>query len=107
MKARVPSNLRGFNSALLASSKASTSGPCGSMVLCSEIPPGTKPWGLASYWPYTSPMNSLMTFMWYQGGRNVFSATSQRSEKITVGRAGRLGGRGQHREDRRIGVVVE
>ena len=28
-------------------------------------------------------MNSLITFMWYQGGRNVFSATSQRSEKIT------------------------
>ena len=24
-----------------------------------------------------------MTFMWYQGGRKVFSATSQRSEKIT------------------------
>ena len=28
-------------------------------------------------------MNSLMTFMWYQGGRNVFSATSQRSLKMT------------------------
>ena len=28
-------------------------------------------------------MNSLMTFMWYQGGRNVFSATSQRSGKMT------------------------
>ena len=28
-------------------------------------------------------MNSLMTFMWYQGGRNVFSATSQRSGKHT------------------------
>ncbi|GJD54109.1 hypothetical protein OPKNFCMD_6891 [Methylobacterium crusticola] len=28
-------------------------------------------------------MNSLITFMWYQGGRKVFSATSQRSEKIT------------------------
>ena len=28
-------------------------------------------------------MNSLMTFMWYHGGRKVFSATSQRSEKIT------------------------
>lgn len=24
-----------------------------------------------------------MTFMWYQGGRKVFSATSQRSGKIT------------------------
>ena len=28
-------------------------------------------------------MNSLITFMWYQGGRKVFSATSQRSGKIT------------------------
>src|SRR6476659_5755179 len=28
-------------------------------------------------------MNSLITFMWYQGGRNVFSATSQRSQKTT------------------------
>ena len=28
-------------------------------------------------------MNSLMMFMWYQGGRKVFSATIQRSGKIT------------------------
>ncbi len=28
-------------------------------------------------------MNSLITFMWYQGGRKVFSATSQRSQKTT------------------------
>ncbi len=28
-------------------------------------------------------MNSLMTFMWYQGGRKVSSATSQRSGKMT------------------------
>ncbi len=54
------------------------------MVLCSEIPPGSKPPPvLASYWPQISPMNSLMTFMWNQGGRNVSSATSQRSGKIT------------------------
>ena len=43
MKAMVPSSLCGFSSALLAPSKASRSGPCGSMVLCSEQPPGTKP----------------------------------------------------------------
>ena len=34
MKAIVPSSLCGFSSALLALSNASTSGPCGSMVLC-------------------------------------------------------------------------
>ena len=28
-------------------------------------------------------MNSLITFMWYQGGRKVFSATSQRSQNTT------------------------
>jgi len=28
-------------------------------------------------------MNSLITFMWYHGGRKVFSATSQRSLKMT------------------------
>ena len=28
-------------------------------------------------------MNSLMTFMWYQGGRNESSITSQRSGKMT------------------------
>jgi hypothetical protein len=27
------------------------SGPCGSIMLCRLIPPGTKPCGLASYWP--------------------------------------------------------
>ena len=43
MKAIVPSSLCGLSSALLAPSKASMSGPCGSIVLCSEMPPGTKP----------------------------------------------------------------
>ena len=28
-------------------------------------------------------MNSLMTLRWYQGGRKVFSPTSQRGGKIT------------------------
>ena len=28
-------------------------------------------------------MNSLMTFMWYQGGRNVSSVTSHRSGNTT------------------------
>ena len=31
--------------------KAVASGPCGSMQLCRLTPPGTKPSGLASYWP--------------------------------------------------------
>jgi hypothetical protein len=51
MKAIVPSSRCGFSSTLLAFSNASTSGPCGSIVLCSEMPPGTNPCGLASYWP--------------------------------------------------------
>ena len=37
-----------FSSLLLACSNASRSGPCGSMQLWSEMPPGTKPCGLAS-----------------------------------------------------------
>ena len=41
MKASVPLSLCGLSSAALAPSKASRSGPCGSMVLCSEAPPGT------------------------------------------------------------------
>src|SRR6188768_3476598 len=53
------------------------------MQLCSDAPPGLKPSGLASYWPWTRPMNSLMRLRWYQGGRKVSSATSQRGGKIT------------------------
>ena len=53
------------------------------MLLCRLVPPGLKPSGLASYWPYTSPMNSLITLRWYQGGRKVSSATIQRGGKIT------------------------
>src|SRR4051794_28995540 len=83
MNAIVFSSLCGLSSTLLALTNVSASGPCGNMQLCRLKPPGTKPCGLASYWPYTRPMNSLMTFMWYQGGRNVFSATSQRSGKQT------------------------
>ena len=44
-------SLVGFRSVVLACSKASASGPCGSMQLCRLMPPGTKPCGLASYWP--------------------------------------------------------
>src|SRR6188768_2575305 len=53
------------------------------MQLCSDAPPGLKPSGLASYWPWTRPMNSLMRLRWYQGGRKVFSITIQRGGKIT------------------------
>ena len=68
MKAMVPSSLCGFGSAVLALPNASASGPCGSMQLWSEKPPGTKLGlsalgDLASYWPYTRPMNPLMMFM--------------------------------------------
>src|SRR5471030_452743 len=83
MKANVLSSLRGTSSALLALAKASASGPCGTMLLCSDSPPGRKPSSLASYWPRTSPMHSLITLRWNQGGRKVSSATSQRGGKIT------------------------
>jgi len=46
MKAMVPVSFTGFSSPLLACWNASRSGPCGSMQLWSEIPPGTKPCGL-------------------------------------------------------------
>src|SRR5574337_755323 len=83
MNASVASSLCGASAALLARSNASASGPCGTMQSCRLIPPGTKPSGLASYCPQTSPMNSLITLRWYQGGRKVPSATIQRGGKIT------------------------
>src|SRR5206468_10081010 len=83
MKASVSSSLCGASGVLLALSKASASGPCGTMQLCRLAPPGLKPPGLASYSPWTSPMNSLMRLRWYQGGRKVSSITSQRGGKIT------------------------
>src|SRR6184192_2827218 len=83
MKASVLSSLCGASCAWLAFSNASSSGPCGTMQLCNDAPPGRKPCGFASYRPYTRPMNSLIMLRWYQGGRNVSSATSQRGGKIT------------------------
>src|SRR5215470_10834528 len=83
MKASVSSSLCGASFALDALSNASASGPCGTMLLCRLAPPGLKPSGLASYWPLTRPMNSLITLRWYQGGRKVSSATIQRGGKMT------------------------
>src|SRR5690348_18038808 len=67
----------------LALAKVSASGPCPLMQLCRLAPPGAKPSALASYAPWIRPMNSLITLRWNHGGRNVFSATSQRGGKIT------------------------
>ncbi|MNT82949.1 hypothetical protein D3C72_2227510 [compost metagenome] len=53
------------------------------MRLCRLAPPGAKPPALASYSPKISPMNSLMTLRWNQGGRKVSSATIQRGGKMT------------------------
>src|SRR3990167_3018893 len=83
MKASVSSSLCCASSALDAFSKASLSGPCGTMQLCRLMPPGLKPSGLASYCPCTRPMNSLIRLRWYQGGRKVSSATIQRGGKMT------------------------
>ena len=83
MKARVFSRRSGARCPLLAFSKVAASGPCSSMLLCRLTPPGTKPSAFASYTPRTRPINSLMTFLWNQGGRKVSSATSHRGGKIT------------------------
>jgi len=48
MKLIVFSSFFGASSADVAASKASASGPWGSIMLCSDRPPGTKPSGLAS-----------------------------------------------------------
>jgi hypothetical protein len=48
MNAMVPVSFTGLSSPFEACSKADASGPCGSIMLCSEKPPGTKPSGLAS-----------------------------------------------------------
>jgi len=55
-----------------------------------------------------APCNSDMMFMWYQGGRKVFSATAHRSGKITksmLAVPAVSDGEVEHREDRGIGMV--
>ena len=83
MNASVFCCLTGTSGSTDAFSKEATSGPCGSMQLWSESPPGTKPSALASYAPWISPMTSLIVLRWNHGGRNVCSATIQRGGKIT------------------------
>src|SRR3954469_3182763 len=83
MKASVSSILRGFESAAEACSNVAASGPCALMQLWIEMPPGANPSAFASYPPRTSPISSLMTLRWNQGGRNVCSATIQRGGKMT------------------------
>src|SRR5690242_18188320 len=75
MNASVLSSRWGFNSALLARSNVSVSGPCPDMQLCRLAPPGRNPSALASYSPWIRPMNSFITLRWNHGGRNVCSAT--------------------------------
>src|ERR1700761_1862196 len=83
MKAMVLSILCGTSSAATALACVAASGPCDDMQLCRLTPPGAKPPALASYWPWISPMNSLMTLRWHQGGRKLCSATIQRGGKMT------------------------
>src|SRR5258707_361883 len=73
----------GSSSAATAFRYEAWSGPCALIELCRLAPPGTKPPCLASYRPFTSPMNSLITLRWKYGGRKVCSATDQRGGKIT------------------------
>src|ERR1700722_7692171 len=70
-------------SAAMALANVAASGPWPLMQLCREDPPGTKPVLLASYTPQMSPMNSLATLRWNQGGRKVFSIASHRGGKTT------------------------
>ncbi len=71
------------SSAALAFSKVGRSGPCGCRLLWIDTPPGRKPSAFDSYAPCTSPMSSLITLRWNQGGRKLCSATCQRGGKIT------------------------
>src|SRR5258706_5244299 len=80
MKAIVSVSFTGLSSLLLACSKAVSSGPCGSMQLCSEMPPGTKPCGLPSL---------------------------GEDDEIDIRRAWSVRRRGHDREDRRIGVIEQ
>ena len=108
MKASVSSILCGFSSASLALLVGGEVRAVRRMQLWIEIPPGTKPSALASYTPCTRPISSLITLRWNHGGRNVSSATCQRGGKITkstLATPGLAGGRGEHGEERRIGVV--
>ena len=87
MNAIVSCTWSGFEvSAWLAFSNVAASGPCPVMQLCSEQPPGAKPSALASYSPWTRPMNSLAMLRWNHGGRNVSRATNMRGGKITKSR---------------------
>src|SRR5688572_12728857 len=83
MKARVSEIRCGLSSARVAFSQVARSGPCALKLLWIETPPGRKPSAFASYTPCTSPISSLITLRWNQGGRKVFSATSQRGGKMT------------------------
>jgi len=92
IKARPLSNFSGASSAAEAREKVGASGPWGAPIECSDAPPGWKP-TFASYAPHTMPMNSAMQLRWYQGGRNVCSATIQRGGKITKSAVARPGTR--------------
>src|SRR2546430_16577886 len=83
MKASVSPMNCGASLDSTASRYEASSGPCALIALCRLAPPGTKPSLFASYAPFTSPMNSLITLRWKYGGRNVCSATVQRGGKIT------------------------
>ncbi len=83
MKASVSPMNCGARSDSTALRYEGSSGPCALIALCRLAPPGMKPSLFASYSPFTSPMNSLITLRWKYGGRNVCSATDQRGGKIT------------------------
>src|SRR5262245_66208083 len=77
----VSSRYCGFNSAVRPRSYASESGPRPDMQLCRLALPGPKSSPLPMYLPAINPRNSLATFLWNGGGRNVCSATVHRGGK--------------------------
>src|SRR5687767_8524765 len=83
MNASVSPRYCGFRSAATAFAYEARSGPWALSALCRLAQPGTKPPCLASYMPFTRPMNSLIALRWKYGGRKVRSATIQRGGKIT------------------------
>src|SRR4028119_43732 len=91
MNAMVPPILAGLSSASLALRQLSTSGSWPLIMLWRLRPPGAKPSALASYSPYISPIASLITLRWNQGGRKVSSATAHRGGKMTKSALARPG----------------
>src|SRR6476661_6660019 len=108
MKAKVPVNLTGFSSPLLACSKAWWSGPCGSIQLCRLMPPGAKPLWFrivdAVYQPHEL-RHDVQVIPRRSEGVVRYHPALRKDNEIDVRGARCLRRRGQHGKDRGIGVI--